>query len=203
MAQTVPVPVSSTAQPRAGDRRIPWGAVAVLISGIVAVAVVLVLVRRPPPAVAVDHETPIGRAGGSQLTATVPTSSAPPVVLRMATPPPSRSVARLPSTAMAPTSGEMEESAAGASSAVPPEPIYERTVRCSRAVRLKVDPEEAEVEVNGKAIGRVDSLNHDTYEFEAHGVYRLRLSIGNREVWVRVIVEAGADETATIKLDLD
>lgn len=200
LTQTVPVAAVSAGATAARGHRVPWGAIAVLGAGLAAVVAVLILVRRAPPPVTIGPQDRLDRAESPVPAVPVATAPGAGVVLRMATQPP------LPARVghgFAPAPGGSGAAAGGQTGAAITEPVLQQTVRCRRAVKLKVDPDEATVEVDGTLIGTVDSLSHDTYVFESPGVHTLRIAFAGREAWVRAIVEAGADDTATVKVDLD
>jgi serine/threonine-protein kinase len=85
----------------------------------------------------------------------------------------------------------------------PPEPEAALRLRCRKGVDFDVNPDEAEVFVNGVDVGNADDLDH--YDFPAPGHYRIRLVYpGFKPAFVDVDVSPDADDkNVDLELELE
>jgi hypothetical protein len=170
---------------------------AILAVGATALAVVLLLARRNPPAgevfsLAAPAPSAIEVARAAVRTVAPPGSEAVP------TPPaPGERVAATPTAAPAAARLQVE--------ATPP---IEQTYECRRGAVFGVDPEEAVVSVAGRPIGKADDWDDagggGKYEFARTGTYYVRFTLaGYRTAWIKVVVRPDAeDEYADVDLEL-
>jgi hypothetical protein len=76
-----------------------------------------------------------------------------------------------------------------------PTPPIVATYQCRVGVKFDVEPEEAEIAVDGRSIGTVEDLDGEPYIFERPGSYYVRIErVGYRTLWVKVVCRAEADE---------
>ncbi len=80
----------------------------------------------------------------------------------------------------------------------PTPPIVERYL-CSRGAEFNVDPEDAEVAINGTVIGIADDWDDsgggDVYWFQGQGTYYARFTMAGFETaWVMIVVSPSAEE---------
>jgi len=76
-----------------------------------------------------------------------------------------------------------------------PTPPIVATYQCRVGVKFDVEPEEAEIAVDGRSIGTVEDLDGEPYTFEGPGSYYVRIEReGYVTMWVKVVCREGADE---------
>ncbi len=96
----------------------------------------------------------------------------------------------------------------------PPAPAAEKgvpiskTYECRESAVFNVDPEEAEVTVDGHRIGTADDWDDagggKKYKFQSPGVHIVKLSLeGYETMWLKFVVRSGAElKTADVDLDM-
>jgi serine/threonine-protein kinase len=190
-------------------------AAAVALAGIVlAVAGWLMFMRvvRQPSAAGPGQGTPttVVTAGEQRLVVTPTRASAP---LGEPTAPAGRSV---PSAATVPPIVTPARPMAPVPTPTPtpeptrtPTPTLEEVFICSRAADFDVEPDDAEIEVNGQRIGIADEWDDagggSLYEFPGPGTYYVRLSRPPRyrAAWVKIVVTPhAASEVAEVGTEL-
>jgi len=212
---TGPTRVLAAVAPPAGEpaprRRVPVLPAAIFGLGLLAVVVALLLLRRTPPpageallggpavAPTAAVELPQGAAPAPTAPAT-PTATATPT---RPAPTPVEAPTQAPPVVVAPPPTEPPPPPTPT-----PTPPIEATFVCSSGAEFHVNPEEAEVTLNGRMIGLADDWDDAgggrTWIFEHPGTYYARLSAaGRRTAWVKLVVEPGArDEVCNVDLKL-
>lgn len=191
----------STAPPGAG-RGFPVLPVLILLAGVIALVVAVYLVqRRHPPA----GEALLGQGS------IVPTPSAvdsgyalmPPPVGAVITPVAAAPTPEVMGGLSFPTPGfDAEPTPLPAPPPPPtatPTPPIVAVFEAREAARFDVSPDDAEISVNGKVIGKADDWDDrcggELYEFERPGVYYVKLTLkGHRTTWVKIVVSEDAGE---------
>ena len=203
---TGPTRVLPAAAPLGGEpaprRRVPVLPVAIFGLGVLAVVVALLLLRRtPPPAgealLGGPAVAPTAAVELSQGAAPAPTAGATPTATATPTrpaPTPVEAPTQAPPVVVAPPPTEPPPPPTPT-----PTPPIEATFVCSSGAEFHVNPEEAEVTLNGRMIGLADDWDDAgggrTWIFEHPGTYYARLaSAGRRTAWVKLVVEPGARE---------
>lgn len=192
------LPVAEPKKPKA----VLWLAVA---AGVVLLGLLLLLGRRssPPPAtVLLAEATPVPQeplaAGTPQVPAVLPSPT--PTVAPTATP--------LPTPTPLPVAPAVEPTALPTPTPTPPPPVV-KTYYGRHGAVFNVDPEDALVEIEGKAIGIADDWDGKgggkVYVFPGPGTYYARLSLkGHRTVWVAIVISPNAkDENADVDWELE
>ncbi|MFH1176313.1 MAG: zinc-ribbon domain-containing protein [Acidobacteriota bacterium] len=99
------------------------------------------------------------------------------------------------------------EAAASLPAATASKPSYEAVFRCRRYAKFDVDPEDAQVYIDDRPIGKADDWDGAgggrLYQFKQSGIYSVRLALkGYRTAWVRIIVSDGAATKVSIDTKL-
>lgn len=120
-----------------------------------------------------------------------PPGATPPAARPSAPPPPDRSPLPAP-TVVAPTE---------------PVIVFSQTHECRKAAEFHIDPEEAQITIDGKAIGTSDEWDGvlgKAYKFPGPGTYAVKLSLlGYRTEWIKIVVGPEAKKkTAMVELEL-
>jgi serine/threonine-protein kinase len=202
-------------------RKAQWVPLAVLGGGLVAVVAAVVMLLRPPSTEPPAGETLIAAGPTPMVMEAQPpadvratqapaVSSSPGYGLTMVTPAPS--VTTVPPGTPAAGAGIVAATPAAADEAVTIEPTPTPTLAavfvCSKGAEFNVSPEEAEITINGRAIGIADDWDGmgggKTYEFSAPGSYYVMLTAkGYATTWLKIEVRPGAeDEIADVDTEL-
>lgn len=80
-----------------------------------------------------------------------------------------------------------------------PTPPLVAVFKARKAARFDVSPDDAEITVNGRSVGKADDWDDrgggKLYEFDAPGAYYVRLSLkGYRTAWIKIVVSRDASE---------
>ena len=80
-----------------------------------------------------------------------------------------------------------------------PTPPLVAVFKARKAARFDVSPDDAEITVNGRHIGKADDWDDagggKLYEFDAPGAYYVKLSLkGYRTAWIKIVVSRDASE---------
>jgi hypothetical protein len=189
VAQTAP---SRVPPPRRGLPILP---LLILVVGVLAVAAALLLVpRREPPAgealLGSSGSTlpPVVDGGLSLPTAPLPAGALP--IMPTPTPKPWVVPTELPPPTPTPT------------------PPLVAVFRARQAARFDVSPEDAEVTVDGRSIGKADDWDDKgggkLYRFDGPGSHYVKLSLkGYRTAWIKIVVSGSAsDKVAEVDTEL-
>jgi hypothetical protein len=190
--------------------RLPVLPLAVLFAGVLALLAAIVTVRVTPPpaagaALVMAAATP---APAAPILPPLEAAEAVAPVATGASVPVSRPTA-LPTRAPVVVPVEERPTAAPLPTAVPtPTPPIVAVFECRRAAEFNVDPEEAEVAIDGRVIGIADEWDGagggSVWVFPGSGEYYARFSLeGYETAWVKIMVMPGARrDVADIDTDL-
>ena len=180
-------------------RRVPVLPAAIFGLGVLAVVVALLLLRRPsPPAGEVllggPAAAPTAVPGAAEMAAPVvqPTATATATATPTVPTPPAPTVPPTVPIVVLPTEPPPTPTPT-------PTPPVEATFTCSSGAEFHVDPEEAEVALDGRVIGIADDWDDAgggrTWMFDHPGMYYARFSLARyRTAWVKIVVEPGERE---------
>jgi hypothetical protein len=204
-----PPPASAPGPAKKPSGGVPWLPIAILLAGVVAVAIVLIFVRggNPPAGEALSQAQPqpaAPAAGTVDSTAAVPTETAATGTITGNEPAFAATPAGQPADTL--TQPPVSQPASNENVAMvepptpapkPTEPPFEEVFRCRKYAKFDVDPEEAEIYINGKHIGKADDWDNmgggKLWEFEHEGVYYAHLvRKGYHSAWVKIEVSEEA-----------
>jgi hypothetical protein len=167
--------------------KVPVVPLVILGAGILALAAVLVFMRSggAPPA----GEALVGSAAATPAS---PSAATPAAVA--SAPVVSSPAVAAPTVATSPLLEPPRSAELAATNQKPlHHPEVERVYRCRHGVEFKLEPDDAEVEIGGKPVGKADQL--DKYEFEEHGTYYVKLTHRHyHPAWIKIVVTHDAKE---------
>lgn len=174
-------------------RKTPFVAILVAALVLVAAAVAFMALRKPtkPAGEVLGGAVPVAATPvpAPELPTPVPPPTAAPDALSAAA-----AQAAAAQTAAAQAAAAQAAAARAAAPRPRPTPPIVATYQCRVGVKFDVEPEEAEVAVDGRAIGTVEDLD-DGYTFEQAGTYYLRFEEqGYKTLWVKVVCRPEAEE---------